>query len=111
MYSYYRQVERVDANVGRVLDALDDTGQADNTVVIFTADHGEGRGRHMHVGKGVPHEEAVKVPLVLACPGRIPQGAVDRRHLVSGIDVMDTVCDLAGVRPPKTDRPKPPPAA
>ena len=85
-----------------MLDALEDTGQAEETVVIFTADHGEGRGRHLHVGKGTPYEEAVKVPLVFSCPDRIASGLVDRTHLVSGIDVMDSVCDLAGIQPPKT---------
>ena len=102
MYAYYRQVEMVDAEIGRVLNALDDTDQAKDTVVIFTADHGESRGRHLRVGKDSPYEEAAKVPLVFACPDRLPGGRIDRTHLVSGIDLMDTACDLAGVRPPKT---------
>lgn len=102
LYAYDRMVEKVDADVGRVLDALEETGQADNTVVIFTADHGDGRGRHMHVSKWYPYDEAAKVPLVFACPDRVEKGLVDRTHLVSGIDVMDTVCEMAGVRPPKT---------
>jgi arylsulfatase A-like enzyme len=54
------------------------------------------------VQKWYPYDEAAKVPLVFACPGRIVRGLADRTHLVSGIDVMDTVCDLAGIRPPKT---------
>jgi choline-sulfatase len=51
IWIYYRQVEMLDADVGRVLDALEDSGEADNTIVILTADHGEGRGRHQHVQK------------------------------------------------------------
>ncbi len=100
LYIYYRQVEMADAEVGRMLDALDETGQADNTVVIFTSDHGDGRGRHMHVSKWYPYEEAVKVPLILSCPSRIASNHVDTTHLVSGVDIMGTMCDLAGVAPP-----------
>ncbi|NLX97438.1 MAG: sulfatase-like hydrolase/transferase [Rhodopirellula sp.] len=102
LYIYYRQVEMVDADVGRMLDALEDTGQADNTVVLFTSDHGDGRGRHQHVSKWYPYDEAAKVPLVVSCPGRLAEGCEDRTHLVSGIDIMDTFCDLAGTAPPKT---------
>ncbi|MBN2309039.1 MAG: sulfatase-like hydrolase/transferase [Candidatus Hydrogenedentes bacterium] len=101
LYIYYRQIEMADAEIGRILDALDDTGLADNTVVIFTADHGDGRGRHMHVSKWYPYEEAVKVPLVVSCPGRLAEGVRDDTHLVSGLDIMSTVCDLAGVAPPE----------
>ena len=49
LYNYYRMVEMVDSDIGRILDALEDSGQDDNTVVIFTSDHGEGAGRHEHI--------------------------------------------------------------
>jgi len=100
LYIYARQVEMVDADIGRILDALDATGEADNTIVVLTSDHGDGRGRHQHVSKWYPYEEAVKVPLVFACPGRIAQGHRDAEHLVSGLDVMSTLCDFAGIKPP-----------
>jgi arylsulfatase A-like enzyme len=100
LYIYYRQVEMLDAEVGRLLDALDDTKQAKNTVVIFTADHGDGRGRHMNVSKWYPYEESVKVPMLLSCPDRMEAGLRDTTHLVSGLDVMSTVCDFAGEAPP-----------
>jgi len=102
LHIYYRQVEMADADIGRVLEALEDSHQAENTVVVFTSDHGDGRGRHQHVSKWYPYDEAAKVPLVFAGPGRMPEGAVDRSHLVSGIDVMPTLCDLAGIEPPKS---------
>ncbi|MFW6161149.1 MAG: sulfatase [Planctomycetota bacterium] len=102
IYTYYRQVEMVDADIGRLLDALDDTGLADDTIVVLTADHGEGRGRHSHVQKWYPYEESVKVPLVVSCPARMQAGVRDAEHLVSGIDVMSTICDYAGLpAPPK----------
>jgi len=100
LWLYARMIEMLDADVGRVLDALDAAGQADNTLVIFTADHGDGRGRHLHVSKWYPYEEAVKVPMILSCPGRIRAGQADRSHLVTGLDVMATACDYAGIEPP-----------
>ncbi len=99
-YIYYRQVERADAVAGMVLDALEAGGLAKDTLVVFTADHGEGGGRHDHVQKWYPYEEAVKVPLIFSCPGRIEAGKVDRRRLVSGLDIMRTFCDFAGIPAP-----------
>jgi choline-sulfatase len=100
IYVYYRQVEMLDAEVGRILDALEDSGQADDTVVLLTADHGEGRGRHMHVQKWYPYDESVKVPMIVSCPERVAQNVRDETHLVSGLDVMHTFCDYAGVQRP-----------
>ncbi len=100
LYIYARMVEMLDADVGRVLDAVEASGDADNTVVLFTSDHGDGRGRHLHVSKWYPYEEAVKVPTIVACPGRVAENRRDAEHLVSGLDVMSTLCDYAGIRPP-----------
>jgi len=101
LYIYARMIEMLDADVGRLLDAVEATGEAENTVILFTADHGDGRGRHMHVSKWYPYEEAVKVPMIVACPGRVAQGHRDATHLISGLDVMSTLCDYAGARPPQ----------
>jgi len=101
LYVYSRMVEMLDADVGRVLRAVEDSAEADNTIVVFTADHGDGRGRHMHVSKWYPYEEAVKVPLVVSCPGRIAERHRDTAHLVCGLDVISTLCDYAGIRPPE----------
>jgi len=106
IWSYHRMVEEVDAEIGRVLGALEDSGQADNTIVVFTADHGEGRGRHKMVVKNYLYEEAEKVPLVVSCPKRMKRNARDETHLVSGLDVMPTMCDYAGIRPPQQMRGK-----
>ena len=94
----------VDADIGRMLDALDASGEADNTIVVFTSDHGDGRARHMHVQKWYPYEEGVKVPLVLSCPSLMAQGHRDTDHLVSGLDVMSTLCDYAGIKAPPNAR-------
>jgi choline-sulfatase len=101
LWSYYRHVEMVDAEIGRVLQALEDCGEAENTVIVFTADHGEGRGRHQKVLKNSPYDEAIKVPLILSFPGRMAESKQDSAHLVSGLDIMPTVCDYAGVKMPE----------
>ena len=104
IWIYYRQVEMVDAEIGRIMQAVDDCGLGDDTIFVLTADHGEGRGRHRHVQKWYPYEEGVKVPMVWSCPARIRSGVQDREHLVSGIDVMSTLCDLAGIEAPPSAR-------
>ena len=101
---YYRNIEMMDAELGRVLRALEDTGYRDDTLVVFTSDHGEGGGHHGHVQKWYPYDEALKVPLVLSFPGTIPAGQRDDNHLVSGLDVVPTLCDYAGVEPPPGTR-------
>ncbi|MDP6041837.1 MAG: sulfatase-like hydrolase/transferase, partial [Candidatus Latescibacteria bacterium] len=103
IWSYYRMVEEVDYEIGRALQALDDSGQADDTIVIFASDHGEGRGRHQTVTKNFMYEESVKVPLILAGPG-VPENVQDSDHLISGLDVMATMCDYAGIEIPEHNR-------
>lgn len=103
-YIYYRQIEMLDADVGRVLDALDQSGQTENTVVIFTSDHGEGLGRHKLVQKWHPYEESMKVPLVVSAPQWVKSNYQDSKNLVSGIDIMPTLCDFAGIAAPEDCR-------
>jgi arylsulfatase A-like enzyme len=101
-WAYYRHVEMVDAQVGRVLDALEDSPYADNTLVVFCADHGDGMGCHHLHQKMYFYEEAALVPFVISWPGEVAQGVQDRTHLVSGLDLATTLCDYAGIdAPPK----------
>lgn len=104
LYNYYRLVEQLDTEVGRLLQALERSGQADNTVVIFTSDHGDGRARHGHVQKGYPYDEAVRVPLMVSWPGRLRPPVLDDEHLVGLIDLVPTICDYAGIEPPPKAR-------
>jgi choline-sulfatase len=104
LYIYHRQVEMLDADVGRLLNALEQSGLADDTIVVFTSDHGEGGGRHSHVQKWYPYEESVKVPLIVSCPARIQSGVRDTAHLVSGLDIVPTLCDFAGIPAPPHQR-------
>ena len=101
LYVYYRLVEMVDVQIGRVLGALSDAGLHDSTLVALTSDHGEGVAAHRWVTKQMLYEEPVTVPLVLRWPGIVPAGRFDRSHLASGVDVVPTLCDYAEVDVPE----------
>jgi arylsulfatase A-like enzyme len=95
---YYGMVSHTDYQVGRVLDQLSHLGLDQNTVVIYTADHGDCMGRHRMFTKGFCfYEPAVRIPLIIRAPG-LPAGrTVDR--LVSGVDVAPTILDLLRLPP------------
>ncbi|NQT82838.1 sulfatase-like hydrolase/transferase [bacterium] len=99
--AYYRLTEEADKEIGRILAALREQGLEEHTLVIFTSDHGEGMAAHRWVVKLMLYEEPVTVPLIVSWKGVTPAGAVDKKHLVSGIDVLPTICDYAGVRGPQ----------
>ena len=103
-YAYWRMVEDVDRQVGLLMDALRESGREEDTLVIFTSDHGEGAGSHRWTGKMMYFEEEVAVPLIVAWKGVTPAGRIDRQHLVSTLDVLPTLCDYAGVPPPPSMR-------
>lgn len=93
---YYAYVEQLDAQIGRILDALDKTGQADNTLVVFTTDHGDTVGAHRMWIKGwIPYEECYRVPLIVRWPGMIQPGS-RTRHLVQTHDLAHTYVEAAG---------------
>lgn len=102
-WSYYRQIEDLDGEIGRVLQTCEDTGCLENTLIIFTSDHGEGLGHHQMVRKSSPYDESIKVPFIISWPGHIPEDQEDIVNLVSGMDIMPTCCDYAGISlPPQT---------
>jgi len=103
-YAYYRMMEDVDKQVGQVLQTLRQSGQEDNTIIIFTSDHGEGLASHRWTGKMMYYQEEAAVPLIVSFKGVTPGGRIDREHLVSGLDVLPTICDYAGVRGPAVMR-------
>ena len=98
IYAYYRMMEDVDRQVGQVLQSLRQTGQEDNTLIIFTSDHGEGLASHRWTGKMMYYEEEAAVPLIVSWKGVTPAGRIDREHLASALDVLPTICDYAGVK-------------
>jgi arylsulfatase A-like enzyme len=97
LHGYARIVEETDVQVGRIMDALRDAGLEENTLVVFTSDHGEGMASHKWVVKQMLYENPVTVPLVFRQPGVIAAGRVDQTHLASGVDIAPTLCDFAGV--------------
>jgi choline-sulfatase len=98
---YHRLTENVDRHLGALLEGLKESGHAQDTVVIFTSDHGHMDASHRLASKSFFYEESVGVPLILKYEGGIPAGRIDRTHLVStGLDILPTLCDYAGVKPP-----------
>ncbi|TDO51142.1 arylsulfatase A-like enzyme [Kribbella sp. VKM Ac-2571] len=97
--AYYAMVTLVDEEVGRILDALDAEGLSDDTLVIFTSDHGEMLGDHQLMLKGpMMYDEAVRVPLILRRPSTIPAGTRNT-ELVQWIDLGATILAAAGLQP------------
>ncbi len=105
-YAYYRMMEDVDKQVGQVLQALRETGQENNTLIVFTSDHGEGLASHRWTGKMMYYQEEAAVPLIVSWKGVTPAGRIDREHLVSALDMLPTICDYAGLRGPAIMRGK-----
>ncbi|MFO7897498.1 MAG: sulfatase-like hydrolase/transferase [Planctomycetota bacterium] len=96
---YHALVSHVDDQAGRILDALDETGERENTVLVFTSDHGDHLGDHGTVAKGPPgYDSCVHVPLIVAGAGVEPGRR--RRELIELVDVAPTLLDLCGVQPP-----------
>ena len=93
--SYYTSLAFLDHQVGRVLDALDASGLADDTIVAYFGDNGYMLGQHGRFEKHCFHEPSVRVPLIVRWPGHLPEG---RRvvELVELVDVLPTLLDLAG---------------
>ncbi len=91
---------QVDQAVARILWALEASGAAENTVIVFTSDHGEMMGSHGLVGKSVFYEEAMRVPLLVRVPFR-KQAPARYDQPVSHIDLVPTLLDLAGRKPPE----------
>lgn len=93
---YYAYCEMLDAQIGRVLDELERIGEVNNTVVVFTTDHGDMVGAHRMWIKGIqPFEECYRVPLIIRWPGRIEAG-VRCNHLVQTHDLAHTYTEIAG---------------
>jgi len=100
--AYYHYLARVDAEIGQILDVLARRDDAGETVVIFTADHGDGMAAHRMVTKQVSFiEETTHVPLMVAGPEALVAADRDVDPLVSLLDLFPTLCELAGSTPPE----------
>ncbi len=94
--NYLATINYVDEQIGRVLDALDNSPYADNTVVIITSDHGHHLGEKYHWRKWTMWDESLHVPLLIRAPGVSAAGSVCR-HTVSLVDLYPTLIDLCGL--------------
>ena len=98
---YYGLTTWVDDTVGRMLDVLDRTGLSEDTIVVFTSDHGDNLGSQGLVQKGGPNEESIRIPLIVRWPGRGAPPAVNRSHVASLVDLAPTLLSLIGVDIPQ----------
>lgn len=97
--AYYAMIACLDHNVGRVLAYLDDHNLADNTVFVFTSDHGEMLGAHGRGNKRIFYEESIRVPFLIRWPGQIPAGETSGAHLNTP-DIAPSLLDLLGLSVP-----------
>lgn len=97
---YLRCVRGIDDNVGRILDWLDESGLAENTIVIYTADQGFFLGEHGLYDKRFMYEEALRVPFIVRWPGKVKPRSVNK-DMVLNVDFAPTILDIAGKKPHK----------
>jgi len=99
--NYYRSLSAVDDGIGRVLDLLQQTGQLDNTIILFAGDNGYFHGEHRRGDKRLMYEESLRIPMVMRYPALLEPGcSIDQMML--NIDVAPTLLDLAGATAPDT---------
>lgn len=97
---YYAMISHMDHRVGDVLAALRNQGQLDDTIIVYTADHGIALGQHGLMGKQNLYDHSIRIPFILKGPG-VPQ-AKQCSELTCQYDIFPTLCDLAGVLIPQT---------
>ncbi len=96
---YYAVISYMDSQIGRIVQALKDNGQYDNTIIIFASDHGLGIGSHGLMGMQNLYEHSMRAPLVFAGPG-VPEGKTSDA-LVYLFDIFPSICDLTGIEIPE----------
>jgi len=100
--NYFGMIELIDENVGRLLEVLEETGQRNNTIIIYTSDHGEMLGDHGLNGKGCRfYEGAVRVPLIISRPDHYVEGVI-AQGLTELTDLVPTIEAETGLEPAKT---------
>jgi arylsulfatase A-like enzyme len=100
LWGYYAQTTFLDDQFQRLLDTIAELGLADDTIIVFTSDHGDMHGSHGLYKKQWPWNEAIKVPFVIRYPGSVPEGATVETP-INVIDVMPTLLGLAGLPVPE----------
>lgn len=98
-WAYYRMVEKVDAQIGRVIAGLKAAGLYENTLIVFLSDHGDMQGAHKWNQKTVFYEESVRVPFILSGPGLKP--GISNLLVNTGVDLIPTIGVYAGINLPE----------
>ncbi|HPN84599.1 MAG TPA: sulfatase-like hydrolase/transferase [Victivallales bacterium] len=99
---YYGMTSLMDKYIGVIMDKLDKLGLSDNTVVVFTTDHGHFYGHHGLIAKGPFHyEDLVKIPMIVRMPGKVPEGKISK-SLQSIADLAPTFLEFCGIEVPRT---------
>jgi N-acetylglucosamine-6-sulfatase len=89
----------VDESLGRLMEALENKGQLDNTVIVFTSDHGYWYGEHgLNEERRLAYEEGIRIPFLMRYPGMIPAG-IRRTEMIQSIDMAPTLLEMAGQQP------------
>jgi arylsulfatase A-like enzyme len=96
MPAYYGMIKCIDDNVGRMLNTLREKKLLDETIVVFTADHGDLCGEHGRLNKGVPYEGSAKIPMVLYYPKHVPPGT-EIHQALSCVDFAPTILEIMSV--------------
>ena len=96
--TYYASVSQIDREVGKILDALEESGRANETIVVFSTDHGDQMLEHGLMGKNCFFEASVKIPFLISWPGRVKPGKYE--ELVETTDLAPTLFELCGIAEP-----------
>ncbi|MFP4029027.1 MAG: sulfatase [Candidatus Brocadiia bacterium] len=99
-HAYSRLVEKIDASLARILEVLKEEGLEEDTLVVFSSDHGDGMGCHQWNQKWTLYEESIRIPFLMRLPGQIESGLEVSKLVSNGLDFYPTVCDFAEVEPP-----------
>lgn len=104
VHGYYAATSFVDAQIGKVLDELKSSGQAENTIVVLWGDHGFHLGDHGFWTKHTNYEQANRIPILISAPG-ITQPGSATKQLAESVDIFPTLAELAGLEPPQGPQP------
>ncbi len=99
IHGYYAATSYMDAQLGKVFDAVDDLGLQKNTIIVFWGDHGWHLGDHGMWCKHTNYEQAARIPVIVVAPGLAQDEKTEA--MIETVDIFPTLCDLAGIESPK----------